>query len=79
MAKVSVKISLVYMFDTENRKVVVDKFPGRMSVVDAREHAKRCSLKFTHKTEFTQKFDIEDSILLELAPGGSNLDREYIS
>ena len=79
MAKVSVKISLVYMFNTETRQVVVDKFPGRMPMAEAREHAKKCGLKFTHKTEFTQTFDIDELTLLELVPGGSNLDREYIS
>lgn len=79
MAKVSVKISLVYMFNTDTRQVVVDKFPGRLPMADAREHAKKQGMKFTHKTEITQTFDIDDMTLLELVPGGSNLDREYIN
>ena len=79
MAKVNVKISLVYMFNTETRQVVVDKFPGRLPMAEAREHAKKHGMKFTHKTEITQSFDIDDMTLLELVPGGSNLDREYIN
>ena len=79
MAKVNVKISRVYMFDTNNRQVVVDKFPGRIPMTEARKHAKTCGMKFTHKVETTHVLDIDDMTLLQLVPGGSNLDREYIS
>ena len=78
MAKVTVKISLVYMFDSNNQCIVVDKFPGKMSVPDARSHARKLGFKFTHKTESSHVLDIEDSVLLELIPGGCNLNRECI-
>ena len=78
MAKVTVKISLVYMFDSNNQGIVVDKFPGKMSVPDARAHARKLGFKFTHKTESSHVLDIEDSVLLELIPGGCNLNRECI-
>lgn len=79
MAKVSVKISLVYMFDSANQCVVVDKFPGKMSVPEARAHARKHGFKYTHKAESTHVLDIDDMALLQLIPGGFNLDREYIS
>ena len=79
MAKVNVKISLVYMFDTSKRQIVVDKFPGRIPMAEARKHAKTCGMKFTQKIESTHVFDIDDMTLLQLAPGGSNLVREYIN
>ena len=79
MAKVNVKISLVYMFDSSNKCVVVDKFPGKMSVPEARAHARKQGFKYTHKVETTHVLDIDDMTLLQLVPGGSNLDREYIS
>ena len=78
MARVTVKISLVYMFDSINQCVVVDKFPGKMSVPDARAHARKLGFKFTHKAESNHMLDIEDSVLLELMPGGCNLNRECI-
>ena len=78
MAKVTVKISLVYMFDSNNQCIVIDKFPGKMSVPDAKAHARKLGFKFTQKTESNHVLDIEDSVLLELIPGGCNLNRECI-
>lgn len=78
MAQVTVRITQVFMFDTTNMKVIVDKFPGKLSMPEAKTHAKKQNLKFTTKKEIAETFEVDDLKLLSLRDGGYNLERETL-
>lgn len=78
MAQVTVRITQVFMFDPNEMKVIVDKFPGKLSMPEAKAHAKKNNLKFTTKKEISERFEVDDLKLLSLREGGYNLERESI-